>query len=170
MVVYNLLDKNKCPMIRLAVKLYTAVSACPQVQALRWDFGEVSTGTHSFTARPISSDTLSKIKAAGIVKAMKLSANLPSGADLALDLGSGIAVLTGTLPTAGQNYEVVFGLYDARGCEIYRLTVTLRTAQAQVTPLSVKILQVSVEKVCGQDYSHALTVSWQGAAGRPRSW
>lgn len=166
-IVYNLLDNNKCLVIRLTVRISTTAAAqCPQVQALRWDFGEVQVGTHTFTARSLSSDIVSKIKSAGIVKATKVSSNLPSGADLSLDLNTGLAILTGNLPTAGQSYEVVFGLYDAKNCEIYRLTVTLRTAQAAAAPLSVFIQRVNVEKVCGSDYSHALTVYWQASGGQ----
>jgi hypothetical protein len=122
-------------------------------------------GTQVFTAKAIPSDILSKIRAAGIVKIAKISSNLPSGAELNLDLGQGIGVLTGNLPTGGASYEVLFGLYDNRNCEIYRLSVTLHTAQARVPELSVQIVKISVEKVCDKDYSHALTVYWQASGG-----
>jgi hypothetical protein len=165
-IVYNLFDKNKCPVIKLTVKISTAAATgCPQVQSLRWDFGEVSVGTQVFTAKAIPSDILSKIRSAGIVKIAKISSNLPSGAELNLDLGQGIGVLTGNLPTSGASYEVLFGLYDNRNCEIYRLSVTLHTAQARGPELSVQIVKISVEKVCDKDYSHALTVYWQASGG-----
>lgn len=60
---------------------------------------------------------------------------------------------------------MVFGLYDARNCEIYRFTVTLRTAQARAAPLTVEIVRVAVDRACEKDYSHALTVYWQASGG-----
>ncbi len=139
--------------------------SCPPAREYTWDFGEVPVGTHTFTARSIPADILSKIKSAGIVKTTKLSSNLPSGVELTLDLNSGVGVLLGNFPTAGRSYEVVFGLYDARNCEIYRLTVTLRTAQARAAPLTVEIVRVAVDRACEKDYSHVLTVYWQASGG-----
>ncbi len=166
-VVYNLLDKNKCVVIRLTVVISTtaATAQCPSVTPLTWDFGEVNTGVHVFTARSMPSDLLSRIRSAGITRVTQLSSNLPQGAALNLDLGQGIGVLTGNLPTAGASYNVLFGLFDARGCEIFRLAVSLRTATARVPELNVQIVRTGVEKVCEKDYTHAITVYWQASGG-----
>jgi hypothetical protein len=166
-VVYNLLDKNKCVVIRLTITISTAATTgCPAFTGLKWDFGEVATGLHVLTARSIPSADLSKFRSAGITKVTTISSNLPAGAALNLDLGSGLGVLTGNLPTAGASYEVLFGLHDARNCELFRYSASLRTpAAARVPDLTVQITRVAVEKVCEKDYSHLVTVYWQASGG-----
>jgi len=165
-VVYNLLE-NKCVVARLTVSIYTAATTtqCPAFTGLKWDFGEVATGLHLLTTKAIPSVDLSRFKSAGITKATRISSNLPAGAELNLDLGSGLGVLTGTLPTAGASYEVLFGLYDVRNCELFRYSVSLRTPTARVPDLAVQITRVAVEKVCEKDYSHLVTVYWQASGG-----
>ncbi len=166
-VVYNLLDRNKCIVARLTITINSPTTAvtCPASTALRWDFGEVATGTHLFTTASIPADILSRVKAAGITRVTQISSNLPSGTSLSLDLAQGLGVLSGNLPTAGASYTVVFGLFDGRGCEMFRLTVTLRAAAARVPELTVQIVKTAVEKVCEKDYSHAITVWWQASGG-----
>ncbi|HEU67761.1 MAG TPA: hypothetical protein ENN53_00780 [Candidatus Acetothermia bacterium] len=167
-VVYHLLDRNQCAVIRLTISIYTAqaTTECPRFTGLKWDFGEVNTGLHLLTSRVIPSGDLSQFRSAGITRVTKISSNLPSGADLNLDLSNGVGILTGTLPTAGANYQVLFGLFDARNCELFRYSVSLRTpAAARVPDLTVQIVRVAVEKVCEKDYSHLVTVYWQASGG-----
>ncbi len=165
-IVYNLLDRNKCPVVRLTITVSTAATAqCPPFTGLKWDFGEVATGLHLLTSKAIPSGDLSRFRSAGITKVTTISSNLPTGAQLALDLAGGVGILTGTLPTAGASYDVLFGLYDGRNCELFRYSVTLRTATARVPDLTVQITRVAVEKVCDKDYSHLVTVYWQASGG-----
>lgn len=165
-IVYTLLDRNKCPVVRLTITVYTAAtSQCPAFTGLKWDFGEVATGLHLLTSKAIPSADLSRFRSAGITKVTTISSNLSTGAQLALDLTNGVGIVTGTLPTAGASYEVLYGLYDARNCELFRYAVSLRTATARVPDLAVQITRVAVEKVCEKDYSHLVTVYWQASGG-----
>lgn len=166
-IVYSLLDRNKCPVIRLTISVYTVTTTqCPQLTGLKWDFGEVNTGLHLLTTKAIPSTDLSRFQSSGVARVTTISSNLPSGAALNLDLTNGVGILTGTLPTAGANYEVLFGLFDARNCELFRYSVSLRTPVATRVPdLAVQIVRVAVEKVCEKDYSHLVTVYWQASGG-----
>jgi hypothetical protein len=167
-VVYNLLDRNQCVVVRLTISVYTATitTTCPQFTGLKWDFGEVATGLHLLTSKAIPSADLTRFRSAGITRVTTISSNLPSGAALNLDLNQGLAILTGILPTAGANYDVLFGLFDGRNCEMFRYSVSLRTAAAARVPdLTVQIVRVAVEKVCDKEYSHLVTVYWQASGG-----
>lgn len=166
-VVYNLLDRNQCVVLRLTVVIYTAATTtqCPQFTGLKWDFGEVPTGQHLLTTKAIPAGDLSRFRSAGITRITRISSNLPTGAELNLDLNQGLGILTGNLPTAGANYEVLFGLFDARNCELFRYSVSLRTAAAARVPDLTVQIRVAVEKVCDKEYSHLVTVYWQASGG-----
>ena len=134
---------------------------------MRWDFGEVKGGTlHFFTQRRMPSELLSQIRAAGAREAKLLSSGLPQGVEFNLNLASGVGVLQGYMPPQPATYEVIYALYDSQDCEVVRLTVQLRvgSGETQAQPLQVAI-RTAVDKVCGDKYSHAVTVYWQASGG-----
>lgn len=176
---FTLFDRRQCPVGQLYVLIRVGQPTrpteptgpeCPEPQALRWDYGEVKGGTlHFLTLKQMPSELLSQIRSAGAKEAELLSSGLPQGVEFALDLARGVGRLAGYMPPQAANYEVVFALYNAEECEVVHLSVLIRVGrgEAQAQPLSVEILRAAADQVCGDKYSHAVTVYWQATGGTP---
>jgi len=179
-VIFNLMDSSQCAVGQLYVLISVGQPTtgptgpteptgpqCPEALALRWDFGEVKGGTlHFFTQRQMPPELLSQIRSAGAQQAELVSSGLPQGVEFNLNLANGVGVLQGYMPPQAATYEVIYALYDSRDCEVVRLTVQLRVGgrETQAQPLQVAI-RTAVDKVCGDKYSHAVTVYWQASGG-----
>jgi hypothetical protein len=175
-VVYNLLDASRCVVGQLYVLITVGQPTgptgptgpqCPEALTLSWDFGEVKGGTlHLATVRQMPTELYSQIMAAGVQEAELLSSGLPTGVQFKLNLANGTGLLQGYMPPQPATYEVVYALYDSQGCEAIRLTVQISVGGggAQAQPLQVAI-RTAVDKVCGDEYSHAVTVYWQASGG-----
>jgi hypothetical protein len=64
---------------------------------------------------------------------------------------------------------LIYGLFDQRDCQVIRLTVIIHVgvAPAETPSLGLEILRAGVEKVCSDNYSHAVTVYWSASGGTP---
>ncbi len=130
-VVFALFDGDQCERYRLTVTLNVQVPDPCRTTQLRWDFGEVRGGTlHLLTAKQLPTDILSQVRAANIVNHTVLRSTLPSGVSLNLDLGRGIANLTGYMPAGDAKYEVVYALFDETKCDRFHLAVSMHVGGA----------------------------------------
>ncbi|MCK4393723.1 hypothetical protein KAX17_12530, partial [Candidatus Bipolaricaulota bacterium] len=96
---------------------------CPDPICISWDFGEVCTGM-TFE-RVATFPPKVAIEALGVVSARLLESNLPKemAFDLLLDQGKGR--LKGKAPQQSGEYALKFALFDARGCKLTNLSITV---------------------------------------------
>jgi len=154
----------------------TQPTGCPEPQSMTWKFGEFQGGMFLTSTKSLPYEISSTLDELNIVGAFQESSELPDGVSFSLNLDNRSGTLRGSFPGNPATYRIFYRMIDANKCAAATLIVVISvggggqttTPTTPTTPeLSVVVTNVAVEQLCGDNYSHAVTVYYETHGGTP---
>jgi hypothetical protein len=148
--------------IKIHIKKPLRPDQCPPVlfqPRLEWDYGVVPGGWLNHE-RVLPANLAQSLQQMGVQMSYLSQSSLPPSLNFTLDPITGRGLVIGSVPQEHTNYQLLMNLLDISGCERGKLSFTMSVQPQPDAPLSVSA-NATANQICGPQFSHELTVSWQ---------